>query len=508
MASPSPTGIDQAASLSPNPPNFVSADTFGPISHGSDDFDNFDDYKFSDASDHDDNFDDFEFSDASDHDDDVEVSVSSIEERGKSDTDADFLNRIATISSNYIESAQNIPWDFETERNLSLDPFEFRLLLASIQSPLFFHLIHNAFLPESIWARLNLGLNWPDLPPFEPEPSLKFCRYQFIAIGFISSNSSYTELFKKFVEMSLADFERPIYDNELNIYRSFLSFAIENSEVCPDKIKIIISHSSPYILNKVNSFGVSPLDVALKRNDLGLVKALVESGADMNMITGTCQKTPFMRAFIAKNIPIVEYLLRTGLVNPNIITNAGLDIFTISAIFFNIDQLKNILNYFQISPNILFQILYNNYKRRKPHIFKNLVISVVSMNIHRLNSVVCSMIKVLIRCNDLEMITFMHAINIPITRIFTSGFKLIHYAALFGQIKIVRFFLEIGEDVNVLTPNGSSAFKIAFLSNHTELVAELIRNGSSLDTECIQLALSTNNLSIIEALKDTYSYLF
>ena len=142
------------------------------------------------------------------------------------------------------------------------------------------------------------------------------------------------------------------------------------------------------------------------------------------------------------------------------------------------------------------------------HNFKNIVILIVSMRIKHLNPVIFSMIIALIIQNDLEMITFMHSIHAPLLKLFikNSGFKFIHYAAEIGQIEIVRYLLEIGEKIDVTTQNGFSILKIAFLKNHTELTAELIRKGALTDLpECIQLAIAANNLPIIEALIATYS---
>ena len=316
-------------------------------------------------------------------------------------------------------------------------------------------------------------------------------------------------LFKRLLSNNLIDLSRPVLENSSQIMRSFLSFALERDEMIEmDKIEIIVSLMTPEMINRPNSLGITPLEVAIRRGNLELVRKLVEFGADMNATREAHGKTPFIKAVISKQIEIVDYLFGTGKANVNLVFKEDKSI-AINIITFTLESkyIEIMFKSCSIDSNFFFKYMRSLKRHGNALIYKFILQNAKSFGSQNIQFILLSLARNAVLEGDFELLKLMHSVGISMDFIYPSvkypKLKIIHYVAINGNVEMFNFLIDtVGLDINDPAENGLIPLTFAWNDDKIDLVKEIIKKGSRLDLNVnhIEFAIKCNNIQIIDAI--------
>ena len=246
---------------------------------------------------------------------------------------------------------------------------------------------------------------------------------------------------------------------------------------------------------------------AIRADDLNSVKELVKENFDLNSLEN-CPRTPFMLALQAKNPEIVNFLLKTGKVDPNIFGTDGCDVLSLAAENFGTRVAQKILkSEIKLKVHSAFNILVNLKQRSSPHFLPIATVMAKTRDFSIFTALVV-ISKDAVLANETFLIRFLHSLGVPMTKKY-RGLCFIHYAAIRGYPEMVNLLLELGSHIDVLTDNTNlSPLQVAFYNREYGVVVELIKKGASYGlVECISTAVMESNLQIIHGLLSAYANL-
>ena len=401
----------------------------------------------------------------------------------------------------------DIPWDLESEGEWCLGSMEFKQLLAatclSNFSP-FLMAPSDSQIPRLSCDNLSVEHDWPGTGHEEAtRPSALFARFHLLAAKIIAFDRP-TDNLRKLLQYRLIDLRRPIYEKSTQIYRSFLSFAIERENLNYDKIDLILKYMPKDMINKPNSYNVTPLDVAISTNNFILVHKFVEAGADMNILVNLTTKTPFMRAIELKDTSIIEYLLMTRKADFNIVLENGESALSLAARDFDSAFFQRILvaAVHTLTGRTLAAALKASFSDNNP-LFVFLVTEIMKSQQNGLLGVLVLMGKSAVTTNNFAMLNFFKSLNIPMNLSIPfkkySGYRFIHIAAERGQLEMVKTLLSYGIGVDEVTQFGKSVLHIAYSNSQFSVAEELIKRGAVLGlAECLEHAIVTDDYEFID----------
>lgn len=246
---------------------------------------------------------------------------------------------------------------------------------------------------------------------------------------------------------------------------------------------------------------------AISAGDLPSVHNLLAKEVDLNSFEKG-PMTPFMLALQTRNSEIVEAMLSTGKIDPNVMSVDGCDVLSLAGFHFGFELVDKILSGpVQVSANTAFKIL-SNLKELDSPIFYQMIGAMAKTRLLTLMSALVVMTKDAVLANDVNLVGFMYSVGVPLNRSY-RGVYFIHFAANRGYADMVNLLIECGTPVDILTHSTkSSALQSSLSGNEHAVTVLLIKKGATHGlTGCIFDAIVNNKLPIIEALVSTYSNL-
>jgi ankyrin repeat protein len=244
---------------------------------------------------------------------------------------------------------------------------------------------------------------------------------------------------------------------------------------------------------------------AIENGDLNSVRILITQEVDLNSFEKG-ERTPFMLAIQAHNHEMIDAMLSTGNVDPNIISSDNCDVLSWAAFHSGFELVEKIIGgSIKLSPLSTFTIL-SNLKRNQSPIFNQMIAAMVRTRYLPVISTLILMAKDAVIANDIDLVTIMHTAGVPLNKNY-RGVYFIHYAAAHGFLEMVNLLIECGTPVDILTHRTqASALKISYASKECAVSAELIKKGAKHELmDCIFDSILNNKISIIKALLSTYT---
>ena len=253
---------------------------------------------------------------------------------------------------------------------------------------------------------------------------------------------------------------------------------------------------------------IDSLIEAIHAGDLNSVLNLIPKGVDLNSFERG-PRTPFMLALQAGNPEIIDTLLSTGKVDPNIIAANGCDVLSLAAGLLGLGVFveKIIRGPIKVSAFSAFTILLNLKRNSNPNFYPMIATMAKSLDF-RLAGALVLMAKNAVLANDIDLVRYIHLVGIPLNRNY-RGVYFIHYAAIRGYTEMVSFLIECGTPIDILIHwTLTSPLQTAYFNKKYAVAIELIKKGASHGlVDCIFNAILENNISIIQALISKYSNL-
>lgn len=309
------------------------------------------------------------------------------------------------------------------------------------------------------------------------------------------------ETLENYLNLNCVDLTRPVLQKSTNVLRSFLSAAVERTQIDFKMINLLLDNMKPEIINRPNSLGANPLDVAIWLNNFELVQKLVQAGADMNFCSEKTGKTPFIRAVLRKQLKMVDFLLSSRKVNVNLVFKDNSNPIMIISGLLEPKFIEKMFKLCRICPNFFLKII------RESDNFYLLLKFAQEFGSENIKKSVLCLAREAVMTNNLKMIQYMHSIGVSMDFLYpsdkTPSMKLIHYAAMTGSIDTFAYLSDVvGADINEFSSNGLTPLNLAWINKRFPMVVEIIRKGSRLDfsIKMIEKIIQTNCLPLIDAI--------
>jgi len=298
--------------------------------------------------------------------------------------------------------------------------------------------------------------------------------YEEIVLDCLIDNSSLTRV----KELLLKAGSTSTYTEEN--YQIFIPVINENNgnrnvddKKTYEKIKNLLENGADVNITKDSGANVTPLYLAVKRNEIKLVKFLLEKGAKTDVYELNNGLTPLHQSVKNDNYEITKLLLDFG-VNPNIMSKYD-------AVPFESIQSTEVLelllkygaqaNPYYAQMDILedsnlkvLEVLFNNgadinmiYGEDK--LLFNLITSATSDDI------------------KIKKITFLLQHGLDLNRQDAEGLSIAHYTAKQGSIRLLKFIYDQGVDLTLLNEQGESILFDAAKFGHFEAVEFFLEKG-------------------------------
>lgn len=247
---------------------------------------------------------------------------------------------------------------------------------------------------------------------------------------------------------------------------------------------------------------------AIRSGDMNSLRYLVDSNIfDLNSL-GKGPWTTFMIALQSGKPEVVDFLLGTGKIDPNVVSPDGVDVLTLASESLGIEFVVKILNGDQkLSARSAYTILSKLKQHPENRHLLPIITALANSGQFVLKTALVVFALDAVCDNRTDLIRFLHSHGIPISNKFHELY-FIHYAAVRGYTEMVNLLLEFGTPVDILTEglNHLSAMQVAYFNMKYNVAAELIRRGAAYGlADCIASAIMENNIQIVEALLSTYS---
>lgn len=252
------------------------------------------------------------------------------------------------------------------------------------------------------------------------------------------------------------------------------------------------------------------LIAAIRSGDINSLRSLVGSNAfNLNSLE-KAPLSPFMIALQTGKPEVVDFLLGTGKIDPNVISVDGVDVLTLAAESLGMEFVAKIINGEQkLTSRAAFTILTKLKRQANDrHLFPIIDVMANSDQFNLKNALFVFAFDAVCE-NRIDLVRLLHSRGIPMISQL-RGLYFIHNAAVRGYTEMVNLLLEFGTPVDILTEglNHLSAMQVSFFSFNYDVTAELIRKGAAYGlTDCISAAILHNNIQIVDALLSTYSNL-
>ncbi|OWZ03672.1 Serine/threonine protein kinase [Phytophthora megakarya] len=215
----------------------------------------------------------------------------------------------------------------------------------------------------------------------------------------------------------------------------------------------------------------NPLLVAVGEGDVEQVRALVESGEDVNQ-ENSHKQTPLMKAAGDGNLPIFRYLMESG---------ADIDLDTSD------DERKTVLIHAIENGNNL-------------NIIRFLVRCGADVN-HRDTWQNTSLLYATRRCK-VDVVQFIVECGADVKASGYNGFTPLMIAAIEGALEIVTFLVQVGMDVNSVDNDKRTALFYAIQYRHLDVARFLLESGAIIDglRSSLYAAIWQNNFKAVKLL--------
>lgn len=422
-----------------------------------------------------------------------------------------FTRNLASSESEK-DIVSTIDWDIEIESKWCLGSVEFRQLYATT---LFNSLSYLVDIPADRHSKAFDGIyavdrNWPEMGPNAPVPSTLSQRFHTLALIAIVSDYPIGNL-RKLFNNRLIDLERPIFIISTGVYKTFLSFTIDQGNPNMEKIELLLSHIPKHMINKSDSNGCLPLELAVVKNNLDLVKKLVEAGADPNILPNPTKYSPFMHAIDKNNTQIVEYLIDTGKIDFMISAQGGASVLFLAVCNLNSNLLQKVLIATVKSSNFdlkkIGAVMLHSFNHSR-HNFYNFVKAIIQTREDKLVLALLFITKVFVINNNVEVVKHMKSLNVPMnyslfcSRNLYHGYGFIHIAAARGHLNMFKLLLSYGISPFELTKDKKSVLVVAYTAKHYQIIEEILKlTGLHPELlECLEYAISVEDIQMIDVL--------
>ena len=191
--------------------------------------------------------------------------------------------------------------------------------------------------------------------------------------------------------------------------------------------------------------------------------------------------SPFMYAVCTENRPMVEFLLSTGIVDPNATATADIGVLTmVIEVFGDAGLVRDLLTSgsVKILTEPAFRALFN-LNNKKSDRFLPIVDVMASLKQLPIISALIVLAKDAVCADDVDLVRFLDSRGVPMRYKYKNNMSFIHYAAARGNSVMVNLLLDIGVPIDALSGiTGISALQIAFYDKNYDLVRFLIQKGA------------------------------
>ena len=402
-----------------------------------------------------------------------------------------------------IISDESLSWNFDEEPSWDISDWHFKPLMdKSLLN------ILSTEIPSAIAyfkGKYDFDREWPgsdstgDVTKFSID-------YQALALKIIV-NPLRVDSLKTLAEGDLVDLSKPVLNIENGIYHSFLTIALVESYIEPEKVDIILRYKG--IVNRPSSDGIVPILYAVRQKRFDLIRKFVDAGADINFTDGILL-TPFMEAiYLQKNL-FLDFFLSLGLHNPNVVVGDGITALALAATRLSVHKFVDIYvklttrGPIVIGHEAFFAALKGIYGKNYAA-FNTLITNALhsQTTTRHLISAVLRFIYDAVVSNNVRLIHHLHCLKVPF-KLASSRLSFLHIAARSGCIGVVQYFIKSKLFlIDSIEPEedglGLTALQLAHQNGHRQLVLELVKMGALVGlSQILQQAIESEDMEIIQ----------
>jgi ankyrin repeat protein len=296
-------------------------------------------------------------------------------------------------------------------------------------------------------------------------------------------------------KFGLSPLQHSIDNNNLKI----LNILIDNNVKCTlnilyDSFKYHIS-SFILLLNRISSLNIdinmisityddTLLHMAIKKNNIEIVKLLLEKGADPN-IKNRAEQTPLEIAIFNYNIEIVKLLLEKG-ADPNIKNRAKQTSLEIAILINNIEIVKLLLEK-GADPNIKNrdgQTLLEIAQYKDYDIIVNLLLEKGARGEIKIKSPYSTEIVEAVRKQNIELVKELLDKGADVNTIDKDNYgkrSLLHIATDKKNKDMINLLLDRGANIDIFDNNKETALHLAIGLKNIDIIYLLLKRGANID---------------------------
>lgn len=211
--------------------------------------------------------------------------------------------------------------------------------------------------------------------------------------------------------------------------------------------------------------------------------------------------SPFMYAIRSGNRAMVDFLVSTGKVDPNAVSDVGVDVMQmVTGKFADAELVMNILrnSTIKITPLAALRLLF--YLRDNLHSMFFPVIEVMaSLKEIPMIGALIVLAKDAVVSGNMVLVSFLGQKGVPLNLPYKKYMSFIHYAAERGDIEMTDLLLYFGANIDALANNSNlSPLKIALYNGNFALVFHLMKQGARIGLdEVIEDSIDNGRVDIL-----------
>ena len=211
--------------------------------------------------------------------------------------------------------------------------------------------------------------------------------------------------------------------------------------------------------------------------------------------------SPFMYAIRSGNRAMVDFLVSTGKVDPNAVSDVGVDVMQmVTGKFADAELVMNILRNSTIKITTLSAFKLLCYLRDNLHpMFFPVIEVMTSLKEKPMIAAMIVLAKDAVVSGNLILVSFLGQQGVPLNMPYKNGMSFIHYAANRGDIEMTDLLLQYGADIDTLAANaGLSPLQIALYNGKFALVLYLMQRGARIGLdEVIEDSIDNGRVDIL-----------
>ena len=212
--------------------------------------------------------------------------------------------------------------------------------------------------------------------------------------------------------------------------------------------------------------------------------------------------SPFMYAIRSGNRAMVDFLVSTGKVDPNAVSDVGDNVMQmIIEQFADVELVKNILRNSTIKITHLSAFKLLCYLRDNLHpMFAPVIEVMTSLKQKPMIAALIVLAKDAVTSGRIKLVKFLGQKGVPLNLPYKNNMSFIHFAANRGDIKMTDLLLKNGADIDALAYDaGLSPLQIALYNGKFALVLHLMKKGARIGLdEVLEDSIDNERFDILD----------